>query len=1128
MVQARLANYGSGPSRGALRLVVVGLITTAALIVMGAFAAIAEASSVTSPSVTLVTSSAAGARSEYLIGFTTSSPNGSLVAPNGKTTITFPSGTDITTVSGNTFVRDVTNGNAIVGSCSKSGLVATCGLNGGQSIAAGHQVSIEIDGIINPPAGQQTLAISTTSDVDSARATYTTDPGGQITQPSVALLTSAAAGARSAYQIAFATSLPDGGLSAQGVSQIAITFPTGTDITTVSGNTFVRDVTNGNAIVGSCSKSGLVATCGLNGGQSIAAGHQVSIEIDGIINPPAGPQTLSVKTTSDLPAVPSATYTTDPGGQITQPSVALLTSAAAGARSAYQIAFATSSPDGGLSAQGVSQIAITFPTGTDITTVSGNTFVRDVTNGNAIVGSCSKSGLVATCGLNGGQSIAAGHQVSIEIDGIINPPAGPQTLSVKTTSDLPAVPSATYTTDPGGQITQPSVALLTSAAAGARSAYQIAFATSSPDGGLSAQGVSQIAITFPTGTDITTVSGNTFVRDVTNGNAIVGSCSKSGLVATCGLNGGQSIAAGHQVSIEIDGIINPPAGPQTLSVKTTSDLPAVPSATYTTDPGGQITQPIVTLSNHAPSAAGVQYFVAFATASPDGGLSSQGVSQITVTFPAGTSLVASGNTFVRDVTNGNAIVGSCSKSGLVATCGLNGGQSITAGHQVSIEIDAITNPATVSNTNTVSVRTTSDLPTVNSSNYTIGGNPPPPAVASISPTSGPAAGGTTVTINGANFTGSTVRFGSAPASITGNTGTQLIVTSPPGSGTVDVIVTNGGGSSTPSAADRFTYSAPPPPSTPPVVAGGAPKIATGSGTTLSGTVNPESLATTAFFQYGVDLSFRGPGSTTTLYDQSTPPQQVGSDSAAHTVTAPLTGLVPGALYHVRLVATNTAGTTFGPDQTFTAARAAAPPPPILGKTENAQPVSGTVFIRLASGQFVRLTGAQQIPSGAVIDALKGTLKITTALPGGTGGARDAAAKSKKPRPKVKTQSGNFGGAVFKTTQARNGLANLSLIEGAFKGAPTYATCKTHKAGDASAAALSGKSLQLLRANAHGKFRTTGRYSAATVRGTVWTVADRCDGTLTHDVTDSVAVSDFVRHKTIILRAGQSYLAKAKK
>jgi len=46
-----------------------------------------------------------------------------------------------------------------------------------------------------------------------------------------------------------------------------------------------------------------------------------------------------------------------------------------------------------------------------------------------------------------------------------------------------------------------------------------------------------------------------------------------------------------------------------------------------------------------------------------------------------------------------------------------------------------------------------------------------------------------------------------------------------------------------------------------------------------------------------------------------------------------------------------------------------------------------------------------------------------------------------------------------------------------------------------------------------------------IAGLVAGVADRCDGTLTHDITDSVSVTDFVRHRTIILHAGQSYLAK---
>ena len=396
-----------------------------------------------------------------------------------------------------------------------------------------------------------------------------------------------------------------------------------------------------------------------------------------------------------------------------------------------------------------------------------------------------------------------------------------------------------------------------------------------------------------------------------------------------------------------------------------------------------------------------------------------------------------------------------------------------------------------------------------------------PTVSSVSPGSGSTAGGTGVTITGANLNGaSSVAFGSNPATNVAVVGpSEITATSPPGSaGAVDVTVTTPGGTSATSPADQYTYLAPagpasPPPasSSPPVVAGASPTTTTSNGAAVSGTVNPESLVTTAFFEYGLDPSDRGPGASTTLYDQSTPPQQAGADTATHTITAPLTGLVPGALYHIRIVATNSAGTTLGPDVTFTTPASPAPAPPVLGKTQDAAPVTGTVFIKTPSG-FVRLTGNEQIPSGAEIDALHGSLKITTAT-----------------TKKGKTQQGTFGGAVFTLTQARggatNGLATLSLVENAFSGAPSYATCKPHKALDATAA--SSKTLQLLHASAHGKFRTKGRYSAATVLGTKWTIADRCDGTLTHDITDSVQVNDFVHHKTIILHAGQSYLAKAK-
>jgi hypothetical protein len=212
--------------------------------------------------------------------------------------------------------------------------------------------------------------------------------------------------------------------------------------------------------------------------------------------------------------------------------------------------------------------------------------------------------------------------------------------------------------------------------------------------------------------------------------------------------------------------------------------------------------------------------------------------------------------------------------------------------------------------------------------------------------------------------------------------------------------------------------------------------------------------------------------------------------------------------------------------TFQTKAAPLPGAPTIGRTINISPVSGVILIKV-NGVFIPLTQLRQFPTNSVIDALGGTLQLITAA-GGPGGAHDAAAKGKKHNGKVKTQTGTFGGAIFKVAQAHNGLATLSLVEDAFTGAPSYSTCKAGKAADASAAALSSKTLQLLHSSAKGKFTTKGKYGAATVRGTKWTIADRCNGTQVHDQTDSVAVADFVRHKTIILHAGQTYLAKAKK
>jgi len=114
------------------------------------------------------------------------------------------------------------------------------------------------------------------------------------------------------------------------------------------------------------------------------------------------------------------------------------------------------------------------------------------------------------------------------------------------------------------------------------------------------------------------------------------------------------------------------------------------------------------------------------------------------------------------------------------------------------------------------------------------GSPPVPTVTKLSPKTGPAAGGTSVTITGSGFTGVTkVTFGSAVASnVTVNSETSITVVSPPSPAeTVDVRVTAKGGTSAVSSKDHFKYGKP-------TVTGVSPSsgsVAGGTKVTITGT-----------------------------------------------------------------------------------------------------------------------------------------------------------------------------------------------------------------------------------------------------------------------------------------------------
>jgi hypothetical protein len=83
-----------------------------------------------------------------------------------------------------------------------------------------------------------------------------------------------------------------------------------------------------------------------------------------------------------------------------------------------------------------------------------------------------------------------------------------------------------------------------------------------------------------------------------------------------------------------------------------------------------------------------------------------------------------------------------------------------------------------------------------------------PAVTGVSPTSGPTAGGTTVTVTGSGFTGATkVVFGTVAAtSYSVVSDSQITAVSPAqAAATHNIYVTTSVGTSVPVAADQFTY-----------------------------------------------------------------------------------------------------------------------------------------------------------------------------------------------------------------------------------------------------------------------------------------------------------------------------------
>jgi hypothetical protein len=173
------------------------------------------------------------------------------------------------------------------------------------------------------------------------------------------------------------------------------------------------------------------------------------------------------------------------------------------------------------------------------------------------------------------------------------------------------------------------------------------------------------------------------------------------------------------------------------------------------------------------------------------------------------------------------------------------------------------------------------------------------------------------------------------------------------------------------------------------------------------------------------------------------------------------------------------------------------PHPTLGKTLLLTHVKGDVTFRMQGKGQQPLLEPIVVPNGTVIDAGKGVVKVTVARD--STGTRDSA---------------DAWGGAFKASQVlgRSAITTFTLADGASTGSRRGAT----------AAKVTRK--RSLWVNGKGNFKTRGKRASAIVRGTYWLTQETGAGTKVTVRRGLVAVRDFVRRRTVLVKAGHSYTA----
>ena len=193
-----------------------------------------------------------------------------------------------------------------------------------------------------------------------------------------------------------------------------------------------------------------------------------------------------------------------------------------------------------------------------------------------------------------------------------------------------------------------------------------------------------------------------------------------------------------------------------------------------------------------------------------------------------------------------------------------------------------------------------------------------------------------------------------------------------------------------------------------------------------------------------------------------------------------------------------------------------PAPPVAGETFNAVPEGGEVLVRRpADGQLIPLEQGASLPVGTHVDARDGAVDLQTAPAVGVDRA---------------TQDAQFHGGMFKVGQSKRSgkVVTIDLLHGEFAevcGNQAARKRSARRRGVLARAAGRQRVLRRLWGKGKGRFRTKGRHAAATVRGTEWSIADRCDETSVRVHQGVVDVENLLTGAVVTLRSGDRYAAR---